>query len=242
MLNVEAPLPGKTFGCTVRGLSLGDLADEQTRAELRQWFVDAGLLLFCGSEVTDEFHIELSRIFGELYRHPLADNYDVPGYPELIILRCEPGDETVVEVDGQRFGHHVPWHFDGNFVPRINRGGILRVTKRPEQDGGATGFIDGIDAYDRLPGPLRDRVENLEAIYQLDRQYPFIARNNIRVVEEAPRRREVMTRRDAGEFPPVVHPIVITQAETGRKVLHFSPVFAQGIVGLPDAEARALIL
>jgi taurine dioxygenase len=241
MLNADSPLPGLTFGCTVRGLALADLADEQIRAQLRTSFIDAGLMVFRDSEVTDEFHLELSRMFGELSIHPLAANLAVADHPELIALRYEREDETIFDVDGERLGSYVPWHFDGNFVPRLNRGGILRVTVRPEH-GGNTAFIDGIDAYQRLPRPLRDRIEGLEAIYQLDGRYPFLPRNTIRIAEEAAKRKAIMARKDAGEFPPVAHPIVITQAETGRKVLHFSPMFAQGIVGLRESEAHELLV
>src|SRR4051794_20567883 len=95
MLNAEGPLPGLTFGCTIRGLGEADLKDEQTRAELRERFIDAGLLVFRDSQVTEDFHLELSRVFGELSIHPLAANLAVPGHPELIALRYERDDETI---------------------------------------------------------------------------------------------------------------------------------------------------
>jgi taurine dioxygenase len=40
-------------------------------------------------------------------------------------------------------------------------------------------------------------------------------------------------------YPRVVHPMVFTQAETGRKVLNVSPGFAEGILemGGPDGDA-----
>jgi taurine dioxygenase len=40
-------------------------------------------------------------------------------------------------------------------------------------------------------------------------------------------------------YPRVIHPMVFTQAETGRKVLNVSPGFAEGIleIGGPDGDA-----
>jgi len=239
--SIESPLPGRSFGCTVRGLTLANLDEPDTQAELRRRYIVDGILVFRDSKVTDAFHLALSRLFGELAIHPLAAQIGVPGMPELIRLRYEREEETVYDVDGRQLGAYVPWHFDGVFVQRINRGGVLRLALKPES-GGATGFMDGIDAWDRLPQGLRERVEGREAIYQLDSHYPFLPRNRIRIVTQGAKRDDIMRRRDAGEFPPVVHPMVITQAETGRKVLHFSPMYAQGVVGMTEEEGRDLLL
>jgi taurine dioxygenase len=42
-------------------------------------------------------------------------------------------------------------------------------------------------------------------------------------------------------YPPVVHPLVITQRETGRKVLKLSPMHSKYIRGLEAAESEALL-
>ena len=43
------------------------------------------------------------------------------------------------------------------------------------------------------------------------------------------------------DFPPVVHPLVITQMESGRKVLKLSPMHARYILGMDRAESDALL-
>ena len=43
------------------------------------------------------------------------------------------------------------------------------------------------------------------------------------------------------DFPPVVHPLVITQQETGRKILKLSPMHAQAILGMDEGESDALL-
>ena len=43
------------------------------------------------------------------------------------------------------------------------------------------------------------------------------------------------------DFPPVTHPLVYTQAETGRKVLNLAPMFAVGIEDMDPAEGDALM-
>ena len=43
------------------------------------------------------------------------------------------------------------------------------------------------------------------------------------------------------DFPPVSHPLVLTQRETGRRILNFSPCYAIGIEGMADDEADDLL-
>jgi taurine dioxygenase len=62
----------------------------------------------------------------------------------------------------------------------------------------------------------------------------------LRVAQRNPKAEAALAqyRRD---FPPVVHPLVITQHETGRKVLKLSPMHAQAILGMDAAESDALL-
>ena len=43
------------------------------------------------------------------------------------------------------------------------------------------------------------------------------------------------------DFPPVVHPLVITQRESGRKVLKLSPMHAQSILGMNAGDSDELL-
>ena len=160
----------------------------------------------------------------------------------MITLTAKPDDVTVVEIDGVEGGGFLGWHTDLVYVDRINHGGILRSLKA-SRDGGVTGFIDQIDAYDRLPEDLKQRVEGLSVVYQLG---PFdvmkyMTRSALRVVRTAPSASAVIGRRGR-DFPPVAHPLVFVQPETGRKVLKLSPFFAMYIEDMDEAESHELLL
>ena len=44
-----------------------------------------------------------------------------------------------------------------------------------------------------------------------------------------------------GDFPPIVQPLVYLQPETGRKVLGFTPLPRQRVIGLEPADSDALL-
>lgn len=240
-LAIEHKLPGLNFGAIVRGLTMEDMRDPQSRQQLWNAFIQDGMIVFRDMTVSPELHVELSRIFGELAIHPLAEILSVEGHPSLIQLQYSKEKETIWNVDGELLGGYIPWHFDGVFVEKINRGGILRCVTMPES-GGATGFVDGIDAYERLPAALKGRVENLGVVYQLNFEYPYAPRSKIGIAREGELIRNSRAKIATGGFPPVAHPLVFTQFETGRKVLNFSPMFALHIADMDAEESHELLL
>ena len=89
--------------------------------------------------------------------------------PDLIRITSLPGDSTVVEIDGEPGGAWLGWHSDMVYHHEITHGGMLRALQLTSR-GGLTGFIDQIDAYDRLPQAMKARIEDLNVVYQLGLQ------------------------------------------------------------------------
>ena len=237
---VEPLAAGLAFGKRVIGLRHDHLADEATCAMLRRMWIDDGLVLFRDGDTSAAFQIALSRVFGPLDRHPVkeVENSD---NPELITVASEPGKGTVFDVDGVTCGAWLAWHSDLVYHDRINHGGILRAVRLTSW-GGRTGFIDQIDAYDRLPDRLKAEIEGLGVVYQMCQitGSPYATRSAVRLLKVADFTQRLMDRVDV-DFPPVVHPLVFVQAETGRKVLNYSPRFAKRVDGLDAAASDALL-
>ena len=211
-------------------------------APLRHLWIERGLLIFRDGDSHPAFHIGLSRVFGELQVHSVREIL-VDGYDELIQLVSDPATSSITEVDGVARAGFIPWHSDQVFTAQINHGGILKIVERPATDG-ETGFVDQIEAYQRLPAELQDRCEQLEVVYQLRPGdfTRFLPYRSLRKIKAAAINDELSRRAENGDFPPVAHPLVFVQPETGRKVLNFSPSFALGVLGMPVSEGRALLM
>ncbi len=235
---IEA-LPGQPhFGALITGLTPHVLDDADVQDELRTLWIDCGIIVFRGVDGSEDAHVRLSSIFGELMFHPMFRNQP-DHHPALIDLN-HTGKEFVYEVDGRELGAWLPWHSDLIYTDEINRGGILRALELPERGGGNTGFIDRINAYQALPDALKARIEGLEVLYKPDfdaSRQRFGRNEQVRLVSGD----QVIRALNAEDRPRTVHPLVYTQAETGKKVLNISPWFAVGIHGMENDEGDAIL-
>lgn len=225
-----APLaPDLPFGATVSGLTRDALKDRDVRQALHALWIDKGVILFRGGEESREMQIALSRIFGPLEKHVFSETH-AEGEDELTKIKFYPDDGSYYDIDGEPRGSFLPWHSDLIYTHRINHGGILRPVQLPEA-AGQTGFIDQIAAYQRLPQGLRDRIEGLHIVYEVEidmSQCRFANRGKqVSLMRMAKTGFAIQSRKFT--YPRVIHPMVFVQEETGRKVLNVSPAFALGI-------------
>ena len=237
---VDPLCEGLPFGATVTGLTLEHLSDPDVRRELNSLWIEHGVLLFRAGDSSQEMHLELSRCFGTLEPHPFPESRQ-EGFPDLVKIKFYPEDGSYYEVNGKLRGGWLPWHSDLIYTHRINRGGILRPVQLP-QSGGETGFIDQIAAYNRLPANLRDRIDALHVVYHVDVDMslqPFANHGAVRLVRMAASGSKIEKRKFS--YPRVIHPMVYTQAQTGRKILNVSPAFALGIYEDGTAGGDALL-
>lgn len=228
------------FGVVVENLRQEDLKAPGVAQQLRSLWIEHGLIVFRHVERSERMHVELSRCFGDLEKHPLKNAYGNESN-EITKINYLPSDSTVYEVHGEVRGGWLPWHSDLAYVDRINRGGILKPVELPES-GGETGFIDQIGAYDRLPERLKQKIEGLHVAYRLDldaTRQRFGGETDLKLVRLSPATLDAMS--VASEWPSALHPMVYEQAESGRKVLNVSPWFAMGIHEMSGADGDELL-
>jgi taurine dioxygenase len=235
-LETRPLIPG--FGLEICGVDAERGIDEKTKQAILATWIKGGILLFRDVDSMDA-HVALSQCFGTLEPSATKD-LNLASNPYLMELKFDPtnpsGPGTRLEVNGQERAGWLGWHWDQAFMPVIVRGAALRMIE-PAEVAGETGFIDAISAFERLPKALQERIDGLEVVYKFTSQ---MEKNRFGFPKDLKNLRPV-TEPERYHFDPVIHPLVITQRETGRKVLKLSPMHAQYIVGMDQAESDALL-
>ena len=233
---------GLPFGIRLGGITRELLESEAVRREIDALFVSHGMIVFEGVEDSDVMQLAISSCFGPLKEHPVKSlaRVDSERMPGVIELHTRPHSGGVVEVDGRQVAHWLPWHFDHCYNDELNRAGVLRAVKIVEE-GGITGFADGIALYRMLPEALREAIEGKEIVYTLSTQYDHLRFGrpaHYRMVEPKPTPAAFLAQ--AAEMSRAIHPAVWTRP-TGEKVLHVSSYMAEGIAGEENSAGDALL-
>lgn len=218
----EAPL-----GAEILGLDLNRPLSDSDFQRIHKAHLDHHLLVFRDQRITPQQQVDFSRRFGPLQIHVLR-NFQLASNPEVLII------SNIIE-DGQPIGlgdaGHF-WHSDLSYKETPSLGSMLHAQELPAE-GGDTLFANMHLAWDTLPIALRRAVQGSRAEHSYLTQY-----------EELRRRspfRPALTQAQIDEVKPVVHPVVRTHPETGRRALFVSEHFTTRIVGVPEDESRALL-
>jgi taurine dioxygenase len=225
-------MPGMTVepcdapcGARVTGVDLAT-GDPATIAALRQLLCENGVLVLPGQDLTPDRQLAFTRGLGAPERHVLSD-FALPDMPEVFVV-------SNVRRDGKPIGAINAgqyWHSDLAYTARPTFASLLYAVEVPKR-GGETLYADMVRAWETLPEDLKRTVAGRRAVHDYALVYETVFRDN-------PDRR--LTPEKRALVPPVVHPVVRTQPETGRKALFVSPGFTRRIEGLPEAESRAAL-
>jgi len=109
---------------------------------------------------------------------------------------------------------------------------MLHAQELPSK-GGDTLFANQHLAWETLPDDLKEELAGLQAEHSYLCQYEALR-------AKSPWRPK-LTQEQVDAVPPVVHPVVRTHPESGRKTLFVSEHFTTRIVGLSLAESDALL-
>jgi taurine dioxygenase len=215
------------LGAEIIGLDLSQPLGATDFERIHQAHLDHHVLVFRDQRISPQQQVDFSRRFGPLQIHVLK-NFQLQGHPEVLVV------SNIVE-DGQPIGlgdaGHF-WHSDLSYKDKPSLGSLLHAQELPSE-GGDTLFANQHAAYEALPAALKTLLEPLTA------EHTYLAR-----YEELRARspwRPKLTAAQIEEVKPVVHPVVRTHPETGRKALFVSEHFTTRILGVPADESRSLL-
>jgi taurine dioxygenase len=166
--------------------------------------------------------LDAVKLFGDVFPQHNT-RFALPDCPEIHYISNQ--DKFP---DGRRYIPGEGWHTDHSNDVRPPKATVLHAVKLPDR-GGDTQYANMEAAYASLPASMRNRLEGLQAIH---------------VYQSSHSQRKLMNLPDAAkERVPnaVLHPIVRTHPESGRKALYINPIRIEGILGLDHREALPLL-
>jgi len=209
-------------GAEVRGVDLAQPVDDATRARLNRAFVEHSVLVIRDQKLTPPQMLQAAGLFGEVFPQHNA-RFALPDFPLVHYISNQDR-----YADGTRYipgdGYHTD-HSNDRLPPKAT---ILHAVKLPDH-GGDTQYVNMYLAYDTLAPELKERVQGLRAVHVYQSRF-----SGRKLMGLDPARRDHVP-------DHVVHPIVRTHPESGRKALYINPIRIEGIVDMAEGEALTLL-
>ncbi|MDG1165232.1 MAG: TauD/TfdA family dioxygenase [Porticoccaceae bacterium] len=207
------------LGAEISDIDLtGEVSADDYQA-IRALLVEHEVIFFRNQNVSPAQQHALASSFGPLQTHPAYAT--VPGFPEITILESTADKPSKIEC----------WHSDMTFRQHPPMGTVLRSKVIPEK-GGDTMWSSMTSAYDGLSSRMQAFLNDLNAGH--DFSYGF----KESLAEEGGRERLASA---VADNPPVIHPVIRTHPESGKKIIFVNPLFTTHIIGLPADESRAIL-
>jgi len=217
-----APLTG-ACGAEISGVSLKSLSNAEFDT-IHSALLDYGAIFFRDQDLDHQSQIDFARRFGTLEVHPIVDGLEE--HPEIT---------RVLKPAGESASFGTGWHTDNSFFKKPSMGSVL-YSKIIPPFGGDTLYASQTLAYDRLSERMKEMIDGLNAVHSASRAYT------------APTTKDKYDKKAAITYTwtdeimdEVIHPVVITIPETGRKALYVNDMFTLRFDGMSEEESRPLL-
>jgi taurine dioxygenase len=209
-------------GAEVRGIDLSRPISETDKATLNRAFVEHSVLVIRDQRLAPQQVVAAVGLFGTIFPQHNT-RFALPDCPQIHYLSNQDRFP-----DGRRYIPGEGWHTDHSNDTRPPKATVLHAVELPDK-GGDTQFANMAAAYSALPKAMQDRLGGLLAIH---------------VYQSSHSARQLMPLSNANKerIPnAVLHPVVRTHPESGRKSIYINPIRIEGILGLDHKEALPLL-
>ena len=215
------PLSDHT-GAEVHGVDLTRPMDASLRARLNDAFVHHSVLVFRDQRLTPRQLLDAVQLFGEVFPQHNT-RFALPECPQIHYISNQD-----FYPDGKRYIPGEGYHTDHSNAAEPPKATVLHAVTLPDR-GGDTQFVNMHRAYEDLPPATRQRINAMRALH---------------VYQSRHSERKLMALTDAAraEVPDgVLHPLVRTHPESGRRSIYLNPIRIEGIAGMAEPAALALL-
>ena len=210
-------------GAEILGLDLSVTLDDDTVAALNEALLEHHILVFREQALSEDAQFNFTRRFGEIEEHVirLANGEKAPLVHVISNLDANGNPTSKPYSHGNYY-----WHTDKSYHAKPSFATLLHAVEIPPS-GGDTQFANLHLAYEALPRARQRELAELRLEHSWEASR--INTGNRPATEDEKRDR-----------PPVIHPLVRTHPDTGRKLLYIG-THVSHVVGMERAESAALL-
>ena len=212
------PIAG-ALGAEIEGINLTQSLCQDDYKQIRKLLIEHEVIFFRNQDISPAQQKDLAHSFGPLQTHPAYET--VEGFPEITILESTAQKPSKIEA----------WHSDMTFRQHPPLASVLRSKITPER-GGDTLWASMTTAYERLSEKMKHFLNGLYAVH--DFRHGF--KESLEESGGAERLAQAVN-----DNPPVEHPVIQIHPESGKKVIFVNSLFTTHIVGITQAESRAIL-
>jgi len=209
-------------GAEVVGVDLTEPVDGALRDRLNRAFVEHSVLVFRDQHLSPHQLLSAVQLFGEVFPQHNT-RFALPECPQIHYISNQD-----FFPDGKRYIPGEGYHTDHSNAAEPPKATVLHAVQLPDH-GGDTQFVNMHRAYETLPAATKVRIGGLRAVHVYQSRY---SERKLMGLSDAARQKVP----DA-----VIHPLVRTHPESGRKSIYLNPIRTEGIVGMEEREALTLL-
>ena len=225
-MSLEITASGEACGAAVRGVDLTRPLSDSAVAEIRAAWLEHHVLAFPDQPMSDE---DLERF--TLYFGPFGDDpfiAPIEGRDHIIAVKREAEETSPVFAE--------TWHTDWSFQENPPAGTCLFSITIPPS-GGDTLFANQHLALEKMPAPLRARLEGRQAVHSARAAYSKAGAYG--EADEAARSMDIRPSEDAQAEQ--LHPIIRKHPETGRVGIFGCAGYITGFSDMDAVESMTLL-
>ena len=221
MNNIKVSPVSGAVGVEIQKVDLSKELTQSTFSEIRNAFIEHGLIFFRDQDMCPENFIKFAKRWGKININRFFK--PVEGYEQIAEVSKEP--DQSVNIGGS-------WHTDHSYdlIPAM---GSMLLAKEVPKIGGDTLFASMVKAYDNFSVGLKENLKNLRAVHSsrhvFGKQSGYAEDSNNRIGNPD------LATQDA------IHPVIITHPESKRKALYVNPDFTLNFEGWTIEESKPLL-
>lgn len=216
------------IGAEITGIDLAKPLTDSQWQEIYSAWLEHIVLVFPKQKLDPEQLISFAGRFGPLDDHREDPASTLEGHREIFLI----GNHVVNGKVSRTRDVGRLWHTDHSYTTRPTLISMLYCRALPPV-GGTTVFSNMYMAYDMLSPKMKELAENLECVHELSK---YISTGTLYWKPDFKNPDKIRDR-----YPAVVHPLVRTHPETGKKSLYLSEAQTSRFAGMTEEESRGLL-